>query len=112
MKSVRLNEKPSPWGLFQVKTSVFGDLGLSQPKRASLSLTHIPQVTNFVDPLKLSPFLSYPTEVFCYTQSCGTVAAFFHYEVDLSPFSERGSSSQYEKSPFGIGTALGLPGQN
>ena len=32
MKSVRLNEKPSPWGLFQVKTSVFGDLGLS-PRR-------------------------------------------------------------------------------
>ena len=73
---------------------------------------HKPQVTNFVDPLKLSPFLSYPTEVFCYTQSCGTVAVDFHCKRDLSPFSERGSSSQYEKSPFGIGTALGLPGQN
>ena len=76
MKSVRLNEKPSPWGLFQVKTPVFGDLGLSlslslSQKSASLSFS-LTQVTNFVDPLKLSPFLSYPTEVFCYTQSCGS----------------------------------------
>ena len=40
------------------------------------------------------------------------LAADFHCKRDLSTFSERGSSSQYEKSPFGIGTALGLPGQN
>ena len=44
--------------------------------------------------------------------SSATVAVDFHCKRDLSPFSERGSSSQYEKSPFGIGTALGLPGQN
>ena len=28
MKSVRLNTNPSPWGLFQVKTLVFGVFGL------------------------------------------------------------------------------------
>ena len=65
MKSVRLNEKPSPWGLFQVKTLVFGDLGLSpQPKYKKRLAELDAQVTKFVDPLKLSPFLSYPTDVF------------------------------------------------
>ena len=35
-----------------------------------------PQVTKIVDPLKLSPFLSYPTEVFCYPQTCGRTTGF------------------------------------
>ena len=40
------------------------------------------------------------------------LAADFHCEHDLWPFGRRGSKTQYAKSPFGIGTALGLPGQN